>query len=116
LDGSTSLDDVDDDLMALDNTANNTIRDTLTDGIGQLDQNVLELGRIILVNEQRSRCYATLQAFKKQLQSCGDFIEEQKALLDKATISMETGVPDLVRKKRVGKVTRVKEILTLIIL
>lgn len=115
LDGSISIDEGDDDLISLDNTANNTIRDTLTDGIGQLDQHVLELGRIILVNEQRSRCYATLQAFKKQLQSCGDFIEEQKSELDKTTVALETGVPDLVGVRRNGNVTRVKVILTLII-
>ncbi|KAI8332702.1 hypothetical protein BC941DRAFT_128836 [Chlamydoabsidia padenii] len=88
LDGGTPTDN--DDLIALDNAANKKIRDTLTDGISRLDQNVLELGRIILVNEKRSRCYATLQAFKKQLEFGGDFIKEQRTKLQQATTTLET--------------------------
>ncbi|CAO3590403.1 unnamed protein product [Absidia cylindrospora] len=71
----------DDDRTILDNAANTKIYDFITSGVTDLDKKLLDLGRIILAGEERSKWFATLQTFKQQLKCSDDFLKTQQTKL-----------------------------------
>ncbi|KAI8100047.1 uncharacterized protein BX664DRAFT_322736, partial [Halteromyces radiatus] len=81
--------------VALDDIDNNTIRETLKNGLDQLDQRVLELGRLLLVNNKRSLRQASVQSFKQQLRSCLDLLNGLKSKLEIVISSLECPLPQV---------------------
>ncbi|ORZ24664.1 hypothetical protein BCR42DRAFT_446584 [Absidia repens] len=81
-----------DDRTTLDNVANTRIYDFITSGVIDLDKKLLDLGRIILASEEKSKWFATLQSFKQQLKCADDILKTQKTKLSDA---IEILGPDL---------------------